>query len=110
MTRRERHKPAGAVNPAGIMITRNPGVALVWVTGYRSWKTRGDGDGGILFDIGDPKQALWFARGREATRAEVLAPIDSGLPLLREMAERDGPDAVAELERMHTCALAEVPR
>src|SRR5262245_53363166 len=34
MTRRERHKPAGAVSPPGIMIMRNPGVALVWVTGY----------------------------------------------------------------------------
>lgn len=109
MTRRDRHKPEGAVVPAGISIPRNPGVALVWVTGYKSWKTRSDGDGGTLFDIGDPKEALWFARGREATREEVLASIDSGLPILAGMAEQDGPDAVAELEAMHERALAYVP-
>ena len=109
MVRRERHKPAGARNPAGQMITRNPGVALVWVTGYRSWGTRSDGGGGTLFDVGEPKRVLWYARGREATRDEVMASINSGLPILREMAEQDGPDAVAELERMHQRAVALVP-
>lgn len=110
MVRRDRHMPEGAENPAGIMIRRNPGVALVWVTGYRSWKPRDLGGAALLFYIGEPKRALWFAEGREATRAEVLASIGSGLPLLREMAEEDGPDAVAELERMHSAALAHVPR
>ena len=109
MVRRDRHIPDGAVVPAGISIPRNPGVALVWVTGYRSWTTKGDGAGGILFDVGEPREALWFARGRPATRAEVLASIDSGLPILREMAGEDGPDAVAELERMHAAALAHIP-
>ena len=109
MTRRDRHKPAEAVNPAGIMITRNPGVALVWVTGYRSWHNFRDREGGTLFDIGDPKQTLWFARGRAATRAEVLASIDSGLPILAEMAEQDGPEAMAELVNMHANALSYVP-
>lgn len=109
MVRRERHKPEGAANPAGIMITRNPGVALVWITGYKSWGTRSDGQGGTLFHIGDCKQALWFARGREATRDEVLASIDSGLPILREMAEQDGAGAVAELEVMHAAALEHIP-
>lgn len=109
MIRRERHMPEGAANPAGTMIRRNPGVALVWVTGYKSWATFGDGNGGTLFDIGEPKEALWFAHGREATRAEVLASIDSGLPILAGMAQEDGPDAVAELERMHETALKLVP-
>ena len=109
MTRRERHIPEGAVAPAGISIPRNPGVALVWVTGYRAWKPISDHEGGTLFNIGEPKEALWFAHGRPATRTEVLASIDSGLPLLREMAEADGPDAEAELGRMHERALAHVP-
>lgn len=108
MTRRDRHMPEGTAEPPGIMLRRNPGVALVWVTGYRSWSTRRDGSG--LFDIGNPKRALWFAQGREATRAEVLASVDSGLPILRELAEQDGPDAVAELERMHATALAYLPQ
>lgn len=109
MVRRDRHMPEGAENPAGLMIRRNPGVALVWVTGYRSWHTFDDGNGGRLFDIGDPVTALWFAHGRDATRAEVLASIDSGLPLLAEMAEQDGPDAVSELARLHERALGLVP-
>jgi hypothetical protein len=109
MTRRERHMPASAANPAGTMISRNPGVALVWVTGYRSWSTISDGDGGTLFSIGEPKAALWFAHGREATRDEVLASIGSGLPILREMAEAESPAAVAELEAMHAEALRLVP-
>jgi hypothetical protein len=109
MVRRDRHMPEGAVNPAGIMIRRNPGASVVWVTGYRAWKAEREGRG-YLFRLGPAKQALWFAEGREATRAEVLASIDSGLPLLREMAEEDGPDAVAELDQMHRAALAYVPQ
>jgi hypothetical protein len=109
MVRRDRHVPVGAENPAGIMIRRNPGASVVWVTGYRAWKAEREGRG-YLFRLGPAKRALWFAEGREATRAEVLASIDSGLPLLREMAEEDGPDAVAELERMHRAALAHIPQ
>ena len=109
MVRRERHMPREAKRPAGEMIRRNPGVALVWVTGYKSWSTFSDGNGGTLVNVGEPKRVLWFARGREATRAEVMASIDSGLPILSEMAEAEGPDAVAELERMHQRALELVP-
>lgn len=109
MGRRERHKPAGAVDPAGIMIRRNPGVALVWVTGYRSWSTTTDQADGTLFDIGEPKRARWFAHGRDATRDEALASIDSGLPILREMAEQDGPAAVELLDAQHAAALKWLP-
>ena len=108
MVRRDRHMPGEAVNPAGIMIRRNPGASVVWVTGYRGWETEREGDG-YLFRLSPPKQALWFAEGRQATRAEVLASINSGLPLLREMAEQDGPDAVAELGQMHAAALKHIP-
>lgn len=109
MIRRERHIPDGAAVPAGISIRRNPGVALVWVAAYRAWKPFDDGGGGTLVDVGEPKETLWFARGREATRAEVMASIDSGLPILRDMAEDEGTHAVAELERMHQRALELVP-
>ena len=109
MTRRDRHMPQDAEKPAGIMIRRNPGVALVWVTGYKSWGRRSDGAGGTLFDIGEPKETLWFARGRAATRSEVLASIDSGLPILAEMAEQDGAAAVAQLAEQHAAALHMVP-
>jgi hypothetical protein len=109
MIRRTRHMPDEAEEPAGIAIKRNPGVALVWVTGYKSRGTRSDGEGGTLFDIGACKEALWFAHGRAATRAEVLDSIDSGLPILAEMADEDGPDARAQLAAMHAAALELIP-
>jgi hypothetical protein len=109
MTRRERNLPGGTCPPPGQMIRRNPGTSVVWVTGYRAWTAKPDGRG-YLFRLGPAKRALWFAEGREATRAQVLASINSGLPILREMAEADGPQAVAELDRMHRAALGFVPQ
>lgn len=50
------------------------------------------------------------AEGRPATRDEVVASIDSGLPILRADAEAEGSDAVADLEQMHSEALALIPR
>jgi hypothetical protein len=108
MVRRDRNTPEGAVEPAGIMIRRNPGASVVWVTGYRAWKAEREGRG-YLFRLSPAKRALWFAEGREATRAEVLASVDSGLPILREMAAEDGPEAAAELERMLAAALKHIP-
>jgi hypothetical protein len=106
MRRRDARLPAGAVEPDGVMIRRNPGVAAVWVT--RRWRMQ---PGLRLFDLGDPAVTLWFAEGRAATRSEVEAALESGLPLLRTEAEQDPrPDAaLAELERQHTRALELLP-
>jgi hypothetical protein len=109
MRRRESGMPEETTGPAGTMIRRNPGVALVWVTRKVQMFPA---PGGVLFDVGDPHEVLWFAEGREATRAEVLASIDSGLPLLRAEADKDPRPAVAvaELERMHAAALELIPK
>jgi hypothetical protein len=108
MTRRDRHLPGQVQDPAGIMIRRNPGVALVWVTGIHGWRLEKQPDG-LLFRLRDPLRTLWFAQGREATRAEVRASIRSGLPLLRAEAERDGPEAVLELRQMTVDAMRLMP-
>lgn len=106
MRRREaglpEHKEA-----AGCPIDRNPGVACVWTT--REWKLFGDGRGGTLWKMGDPTETLWFAQGREATRAEVEESVRTGLPSLREMADLDGPRAHAELTRMADVAARYYP-
>src|SRR5262245_16843374 len=82
-------------SPAGVMIRRNPGVALIWITGgYKIFRA----DGGTLFRIGSPEHVRFFAEGRPATRDEVMASIDTGLPALREIAERQGPEAVIALD------------
>lgn len=79
----------------GFMIRRNPGCCVVWQP--KDYRAEWVGNG-YLFRLGEPELLLWFAEGRSATRAEVLASIESGLPILREVAERDGPDGIAALE------------
>jgi len=96
MVRRERGLPANYEDPAGIMITRNPGVALVWVTD--TYRTEDVGNG-ILYTMGEPVDALWFARGRPATRGEVLTSLYTGVPELEKYARAEGPDALADLGR-----------
>ncbi len=101
--RREAGLPEDRVDPPGFMLRRNPGVALVWNT-RRPIQLFTDHKGGILFHVGKPVSVQWFAEGREATREEVEASIDSGLPVLAEAAAAEGPEAVAELARLHDSA------
>lgn len=95
-------QPAG-----GVMIARNPGVALVWAT--LRFRASPDGHGGVLFDVGTPERVLWFAEGRFATRAEVMASIDSGYPLLEAMAREDGAGGLAALAAARARAMPLVP-
>jgi hypothetical protein len=73
------------------MIVRNPGVTMVWVT--TGYKARQTGDG-VLFEMGEPSEVLFFAQSRPATRAEIMHSIDTGMPFLREAAEQQGGDAL----------------
>jgi hypothetical protein len=82
-------------NAAGCPIDRNPGVALVWTT--RFYKVFDDGNGRPLIEVGEPCGVEWFAEGRAATRAEVQASIDSGLPILQGYAEEEGHGAMKAL-------------
>jgi hypothetical protein len=106
MRRRETGIPDDAKEPDGIMIRRNPGVALVWVS--RTWRRH---PALRLWNVGDPIETRWYAEGREATRTEVLASIESGLPLLRAEAERDlrPGAALAELKAQHARAMTLMP-
>jgi hypothetical protein len=81
------------VDPAGIMLKRNPGVTAVWTT--RGTLTHGDGRGGILFNIGEPTSISLWREGRAATRAETEASITSGRPYLLAL---DPGDREAEVE------------
>ena len=57
-----------------------------------------DGRGGVLVDLNvDPMATEWWREGRPATREEVLESIASGLPILADMAKRQGPSAQAAL-------------
>lgn len=93
--------------PPGEMITRQPGVTLVWTT--KAYRLFDDGRGGWLIRIGEPTETAWYAHGRAATRAEILASIESGLPTLRAMAEEEGAAAVKTLEIYVERAMRYVP-
>lgn len=91
--------PEDRQEAAGFGLKRNPGAVGVWITTeFRPFRPHA-GNSGVLFRLGDPHELLWFANGREATRAEVQHSVDTGLPSLRELAVLDGPAGVAELER-----------
>lgn len=72
---------------AGLAIARNPGVVMIWIT--RSFEVFNDGHGKPLIHMGEPDSVLWFACGREATRAEVQESIDTGLPILEAAARTE---------------------
>lgn len=108
MRRRSSNLPDTHQSPAGVAIMRNPGVACVWFA--RGFKPV-TAPNGVLFEIGEPSRVYWRARGREATRAEIMESIDSGYPALVEAARAD-PDpesALAELEQQREAALRLVP-
>ena len=101
MHRREKGLPPEEdIQKSGVFIKRNPGVTLLWTTlEYRPFIVQGqEGAGdGILLNLGQPEHLHWFKEGRRAIREEVIDAIESGLPALRELAEKDGPAAVADL-------------
>lgn len=90
--RRDSNMPDGTIDPPGVMIRRNPGVALVWSSA--TWTPLVDG----LFDIGEPWEALWFARGELATREQAIESIEAGIPALVNAATVDGEVSPADLE------------
>lgn len=110
--RRETNLPAEYSEAAGFGIDRNPGVSLIWITtSYKVEVVRAQ-EGiapGLLVRMGEPEECLWFAEGRPATRAEIMHSIDTGLPILRGAAEKDGEDAVRFLEERTAEAMELVP-
>lgn len=96
--------------PAGIMIERNPGITLIWLTrNYRYESEPGSRGRKGLFRIGSPVKLEWYREGREASRVEIIESIESGLPNLRKMAELDGPQGMAEFRRQVERAVKLVP-
>lgn len=110
MDRRENALPGESVEPAGQMIMRNPGVMLLWITrGFEVQQCYGEHPG-FLFTVGNPVDVQWWRQGRQATRAEVLDSIDSGLPALMAPAQAQGQRAVAALLKMKEEAMTLLPR
>jgi hypothetical protein len=111
MRRNDKGLPVDRVNNEGAL-DRNPGVSMVWTTGsYKPFTVNTTTGGkGNLFTMGEPEEVLWFCKGRAATREEVMASVDSGMPLLRAPARLEGRDAEAELDRLYAAFLKVLPR
>lgn len=72
--------------PGGVMIERNPGVTLLWETrSYSIVRT----DRTPLIEMGPPDRVTFWCEGRIATRSEIDASVETGLPLLRTAAEQE---------------------
>jgi hypothetical protein len=99
MRRNDKDMPLDSEPPAGIMIERNPGVTALWVTKkFNPFNPTKKGTG-VLFKIGDPTNVFWYAEGRMATRDEVDESIRTGLPVLEDMAKKEGHQAIQALKR-----------
>lgn len=109
MRRNDRGLPEQRKEPAGFHLDRNPGATCLWTTRtYSLFRPRAGGKG-VLFSLGKPESVDWFCEARRASRADVMASIDSGYPLLREVAEREGPEAISALERQLSIAMGLLP-
>ena len=105
MRRNEKDLPVERAPMRGLHIDRNPGCVALYETRRVSYNR----DSG-LFQLGEPTRIDWWAEGRQATRQEVLASIDSGYPILLDTATKhDGPEGVKELMRMRDVAMRYLP-
>lgn len=107
--RNGRDLPSDTQDAAGFGLKRNPGAVGVWVTkSYRRFRPQA-GQPGLLFELGNPVEVIWFSRGRDATRAEVEHSVETGICHLEELAKRDGPAGEKELARRRDAFVSLLP-
>jgi len=87
-------------------IDGNPGACCIWITEtFRPYRTSGS----WLIEVGEPVEVLWWAEGKPASRQAILDSFDRRLPLLREMAQSEGPEAEAALQSYIDRTMALLP-
>jgi len=73
-------------NCAGNALTRNPGVVMLWTT--KDYSIFNDGKDKPLLHMGEPVSVEWYALGKSASREQVIASIESGIPALITIAQQ----------------------
>lgn len=113
--RRRTALPDEASTPGGIMIERNPGVSAL-ITSWRWSVFKADyGGEGLLWSFSAVADVVWMAEGRDATLAEVLESIETGIGQLVDNAvdfdgnEASRPAAMHELARNTKSAMRWLP-
>ena len=104
--RRESGLPDEKVQPGGVLSRHNPGAEALYIT--RTFATVIVADK-FAVRMGPPTSVEWWAAGGAASRDQVLAAIESGLPALREHAAGEGSRAVEALEGLIAAAIALAP-
>lgn len=84
----------------------NPGAVVVWIT--RSYTVM-PVERGVLFRIGEPEEVRWFANGRAAERGEVIEAMEKGMPVLIDIAQREGEESVRKLMQQIVIARRLIP-
>jgi hypothetical protein len=97
---------------AGDGLKRNPGIICLWVTrSFAPFRVPASTNAypGILFDLGEPIETVWYAEGRPASHMEVVSSLYSGLSSLIESAHAEGRQAEDALAAMVSAALPLLP-
>ena len=110
MRRNDKDMPTEKIDPAGIHIDRNPGVALLWSSLHPSRPFEAQvGNAGVLFELGAPHAVEWWTQRRRATRTEADEALRSGVPALMKVALDEGGDAPEALTLAFHRALQLLP-
>lgn len=83
---------------AGLPILRNPGVMLIWNT--TKYTLFPDQNNRPMIRIGTPTSIEAWYMGKPATREQLRESVETGLPALTEIAQKEGEKAVAALKQM----------
>lgn len=102
-------RPIEGAQMAGFGIMRNPGAVAIWIAKDYKIFQAGGGNHGQLINLGEPVEVHWYSAGRQAEPVEVWESIDSGLPILRASAAKEGKYAINELEKYIKKAMAWLP-
>lgn len=103
--RREANLPEGKIDPAG-MVGRNPGVIVLWKTrGHEAIRVRGT----TLLELGPPARLTWWAEGRPAEAREIAESFASGVQLIYDQAQEEGPRGLQILRANLARALPLLP-
>lgn len=93
--RNDEELKAQGATMSGIGLSRNPGVALLWTArDFQVWHPR---QNETLIRVGDPDSWEWWCEGRAATQGEIVRSIETGVPLLEEVARQQA----GGLEALH---------
>lgn len=97
MRRNGRALPAHG-QAAGVTLEVEGGLTAIWITKGRGARPV-EASGGAMFELDPPVRVEWYREGRVASPDEARAGLALGVPLLRAAVARQGPAALADLER-----------